>query len=485
MQNVFMQPRNSFSSEPKKPHTSQTMRTTQLNTPTKCSPELRKQITFTSVQDKQLNLFRRIFNPSPSRPLSQKHDLKIESTKRQLSNYEFPDWLSNIQRFQELKTSDQFNFATKVIYICKIEYFKRSDDQKEIIVDYLRKLTFFRLMPQNMLFQIAGRILYKKYSKGQIICTKGEQGDCLYIIHKGQVIDMEKAAYYGPDTVLGRQALENDAVRNITLKCTQDCDIITLNRMDYSIILQNIMEIESRKQEQFVKTLPLFQHFNDDKIRKFCAMLQGKYLTPQDVLYSAGDTVDNFYILKQGLLVKKVVMDLEDQNRWPIAQKKWKSKTITKTVNLEIEYKPSSLIGYYDIIESEYDMEKKRIESIESKEDCYLLYITRTQFFQIFSSGDIKYFINYHLTHNPMSFEQLVKSTRYKEKIAKQQYQTINNALSNHLNQFAYDYNTLQRKVSKYDKVVQNTKNKFETFKKQLKILKIGQVTKVLTSQYE
>ena len=28
MQNVFMQPRNSFSSEPKKPHTSQTMRTT-------------------------------------------------------------------------------------------------------------------------------------------------------------------------------------------------------------------------------------------------------------------------------------------------------------------------------------------------------------------------------------------------------------------------------------------------------------------------
>ena len=39
--------------------------------------------------------------------------------------------------------------------------------------------------------------------------------------------------------------------------------------------------------------------------------------------------------------------------------------------------------------------------------------------YTVFSSGDIKYFINYHLTHNPMSFEQLVKSTRYKEKIAK------------------------------------------------------------------
>lgn len=46
-------------------------------------------------------------------------------------------------------------------------------------------------------------------------------------------------------------------------------------------------------------------------------------MSTKDCLYKVGDEVDNFYIVKNGTLVKNVVVDLEQSNRWPNKPVEW------------------------------------------------------------------------------------------------------------------------------------------------------------------
>lgn len=54
-----------------------------------------------------------------------------------------------------------------------------------------------------------------------------------------------------------------------------------------------------------------------------CDELKGRFMSTKDCLYKAGDLIDNFYIVKNGTLVKKVVVNIEKSNRWPTATRKW------------------------------------------------------------------------------------------------------------------------------------------------------------------
>lgn len=96
--------------------------------------------------------------------------------------------------------------------------FKRSEELKEIVANYLIKLDFFRLMPMQMLKQISGRLLARTYEDSEIICNKGDKGDCMYVIFEGGVEVVDKNKKFGPKNIIGRNALDNDKPRNATLK---------------------------------------------------------------------------------------------------------------------------------------------------------------------------------------------------------------------------------------------------------------------------
>lgn len=140
---------------------------------------------------------------------------------------------------------------------------------------------------------------------------------------------------------------------------------------------------------------------------------------------------------------------------------------------MEIQYKAKSFIGIMDVVESEFDSEKRRVESVDAKEDCYLLYISKSQFYQskyynqylVFSQGDIGYFSNYHTTNNPASFDHLVKTFRSKETNKKQRVESFSNAMYSHLTQYAFNYNLLSVKAKKFDKIIDNKRKEEDNLK--------------------
>lgn len=53
-------------------------------------------------------------------------------------------------------------------------------------------------------------MLAKTYEDNEIICNKGDRGDCMYVIFEGCVEVVDKNKKFGPKNIIGRNALDND-----------------------------------------------------------------------------------------------------------------------------------------------------------------------------------------------------------------------------------------------------------------------------------
>ncbi|EGR28420.1 hypothetical protein IMG5_176060, partial [Ichthyophthirius multifiliis] len=232
----------------------------------------------------------------------------------------FPLWLVRNKNYQNLKQTEEFDMNNKIISICKNEYkykhfcfyliqqiniqkrpFNRSQFEKDIICMFLQKLPFFKLMPYHMLELISSRLKYCFYNVGQYLCKQGDQGDCMFIIFKGQVeilingFSINKFFYSGE--LVGRTALEEDKPRYIQNKKSKNkkiyyqrnadvrvkvpCHILTLNKMDYSQCLTVLQKKIKKKKlknqnqrEQFKMKKLIFQ--NSYQIYLFLGILVHK-----------------------------------------------------------------------------------------------------------------------------------------------------------------------------------------------------------------
>lgn len=99
-----------------------------------------------------------------------------------------------------------------------------------------------------------------------------------------------------------------------------------------------------------MNSIHFFKNFKEEKIDKMCEELKGKFMSTKDCLYKVGDPIDNFYIVKNGVLAKSVVVDMEYSNRWPVASKKWLKRTVVTRLKIPLKYETKSLLGYYEIV---------------------------------------------------------------------------------------------------------------------------------------
>ncbi|CAD8163715.1 unnamed protein product [Paramecium pentaurelia] len=405
-------------------------------------------------------------------------------------NYEFsfPKWISERNDFQKWKSHSDFDINLKIVSICKMETFKRDAAQKQIVALYLQKLSLFKLMPLMLLQELAGRLTYKeiKSESDLILCKVGDIGNCMYIIFQGTVKVIIKdicVKEFHDNEHLGRQALETDAPRNATLICTQNSHILILSRWDYQQCLNNLFKIERPKWINFINQIHFFKNFQPHKIQRLCEDLKGKFMSTKDCLYKVGDPIDNFYIVKNGTLVKKVVVNLEKSNRWPVKTKVWLQNTVATRQEITIKYETQSLLGYYEIVTQETLGLKSRTEEINALDDCFLLYIPRAKFQDIFDVDDQKRFRELFLKLYPTSFDQLMEMVKQQDEKKKLEYKTIKDALIEGLQNV--DQLQLYKKTKKYKGILQNARNRLKQYQQTKGIIQTEIRQKVMKSIYE
>ena len=95
-------------------------------------------------------------------------------------------------------------------------------------------------------------------------------GDYLYIITKGSVAVIkdpnnttQHTATLGPGDYFGEMALLNSTRRNATIKCLEQCDIVSLRTEDFHVLIDHFpilkKELEKTKQKRMDANIQLIE----------------------------------------------------------------------------------------------------------------------------------------------------------------------------------------------------------------------------------
>lgn len=87
----------------------------------------------------------------------------------------------------------------------------------------------------------------RNFQTGDTIMTQGQYGDSAFMIEKGRVeilIEKEnglvqRVGTRGAGTIIGEMALIDDEPRTATIKATEDCDLLEINRKEFNRRLEN------------------------------------------------------------------------------------------------------------------------------------------------------------------------------------------------------------------------------------------------------
>jgi predicted acylesterase/phospholipase RssA/CRP-like cAMP-binding protein len=110
----------------------------------------------------------------------------------------------------------------------------------------LRRIPFFRSLPDESLSAIKDRMQLKHCRKGDIIVEEGDMADSMYLIESGQVEvilgsgeDERILANLGPGSFFGEMALLLGERRSATVRVTIDAELWALSKSEMGVLLKD------------------------------------------------------------------------------------------------------------------------------------------------------------------------------------------------------------------------------------------------------
>jgi CRP-like cAMP-binding protein len=117
---------------------------------------------------------------------------------------------------------------------------EHTDDEIRSLVDTLSTVELFSGLDEDTLSQVAAKTQQVAYKQGDILCTEGEPGDRMFIVHRGEVAVL-KRGHDGKQTQLtvlragefaGELTLFDKSNRNATLQARYGATILELSHDD-------------------------------------------------------------------------------------------------------------------------------------------------------------------------------------------------------------------------------------------------------------
>jgi CRP-like cAMP-binding protein len=203
-----------------------------------------------------------------------------------------------------------------------VEYVKDG----ESVVDFLKKNAFFRDVKDSASLQKAAAMfelirLTQHAGETRRIIRKGDIGDCLYIVARGQV-EVSAPDEKGNRTVL-RKLVRQDVFTEIgfihNVPSTVDMDAVkdhvvllklsktTYNKNKGQKYMKNLTEwldaTAGHMVSSSLKNVPMLSGIPEDKLGTVAKLFELKVYAKGEKVFSEGDPGDAFYILTKGRLV--------------------------------------------------------------------------------------------------------------------------------------------------------------------------------------
>jgi len=125
----------------------------------------------------------------------------------------------------------------------------QSDSNRLLLVEkvlILKSLSIFSDTPEHILADLAPLMEEEEYEKGTLVFKEGEFGDCMYIIHEGEVkIHKENVtlAILNEKEVFGELALLDPEVRSASATTVTNCILFRIDQEPLYEVIENRPEV--------------------------------------------------------------------------------------------------------------------------------------------------------------------------------------------------------------------------------------------------
>ena len=110
----------------------------------------------------------------------------------------------------------------------------------------LKSLSIFRDTPEHILADLAPLMQEEEYEQNSLIFKEGEIGDCMYIIHQGEVVIHKGGttlALLKEKEVFGELSLLDAEVRSASATTNADCMLFRIEQEPFYELIDNRPEV--------------------------------------------------------------------------------------------------------------------------------------------------------------------------------------------------------------------------------------------------
>lgn len=267
----------------------------------------------------------------------------------------FPSWIRERKDFQVFfpRFSDHVVTDEEILQqgVPK-EPSERNIVELQCIARWIMKIpSMSTFLDLNQATEIAKLAKYRAFRPQEFVFRKGDVGDACYLVLSGEVyilIDGEKVASVTKNAAFGDIALQlENATRGadvqaapaspagnvtptLTLSSSQQpigCEVLMIMAEDYH---KTLARCQTRRRKHLVNWLhtevTLFRDCVESKLHFFELVSIDVPLKRGEVLYTQGESVGAFYVVRSGRVRLEVDIQYERRHRWPCGKHSWKQQ---------------------------------------------------------------------------------------------------------------------------------------------------------------
>lgn len=134
---------------------------------------------------------------------------------------------------------------------------KLDEDKRQEIGQSLSNVPLLATLAPPAKAQLLDLLVLRGYRKGQDIVQRGEEGNEFYMILKGRVHVLSEAedviAELGQGKHFGERSLIISEPRNATVRCAEECEVVSMHRVGFTQILDKIGEKERERRRRLAE----------------------------------------------------------------------------------------------------------------------------------------------------------------------------------------------------------------------------------------
>jgi cAMP-dependent protein kinase regulator len=179
--------------------------------------------------------------------------------------------------------------------------------------ELLDGLPMFGDLPEEVLSDLAGRVVLRTWPAGKPVVRQGERADAFYLVRRGTLEVVEERRDTGDEQVLrvlgpresfGEVALATNAPRTATVRAVTPVELFEIDRSTFERLLADNADIPTFaptfQAVAELRELPAFQSLEPDELLELLEFGAWRTAGPGEVLIEQGAPGDAFYVVGTG-----------------------------------------------------------------------------------------------------------------------------------------------------------------------------------------